>query len=267
MNSEPISITYPPALALLDRRAVVVGGTKGLGAAVVRRLASAGARVIAIGRNRPATTDAVRVVLADVTDPGAAAVIAAAVREEGGLDILVHVAGGSASPSGGHAAMTDADWDAELTLNLLAAVRVDRALSPMLREGGRGAIVHIGSIQSRLLLYDGTLGYAAAKAALRSYSKGLANELGPQGIRVNTVSPGGIRGPGADDLARRTARAHGVDETEGWAILLASLGGVPAGRFARPEEIAEVVGFLVSDAGAFVMGADIVVDGGTVPTI
>ena len=259
--------TYPPALALNGRQAVVVGGTSGLGAAVVRRLAAAGARVIAVGRSEPPATDAARLVLADVSDRGAAAVVAAAAREEGGLDILVHVAGGSASPSGGHAAMTDADWDAELALNLLAAVRIDRALSPLLLERGRGAIVHVGSIQGRMPLYDGTLGYAAAKAALRSYSKGLANELGPQGVRVNTVSPGGIRGPRADGLARRIAQAHGVSDGEGWAMLLDSLGGVPAGRFAAPEEIAEVVGFLVSDAGASVLGADIVVDGGTVPTV
>lgn len=197
MDSEPTATGYPPALALDGRQAVVVGGTRGVGAAVVRRLAAAGARVIAVGRSRPPTTEAVRVVLADVTDPGAAAAIAAAVRQEGGLDVLVHVAGGSASPGGGHAAMTDADWDAELALNLLAAVRVDRVLSPVLLERGRGAIVHVGSLQGRMPLFDGTLGYAAAKAALRSYSKGLANELGPQGIRVNTVSPGGIqaRGP------------------------------------------------------------------------
>lgn len=114
-----------------------------------------------------------------------AEVVAAAVRDEGGLDILVQVAGGSSSPSGGFATMTDTDWDAELTLNLLAAVRIDRALAPMLLARGRGVILHVGSIQGRMPLFDGTLGYAAAKAALRTYGKGLANELAPQGVRVN----------------------------------------------------------------------------------
>ena len=265
MDDDP-NPTYPPALALHGRQAVVVGGTKGLGAAVVRRLVRAGARVIAVGRSEPATPEAARLVVADVTAPQGPAVVEAAVRQEGGLDVLVHVAGGSSAPAGGYASMTDADWDAELALNLLAAVRVDRALAPMLVERGGGAIVHVGSIQARMPLYDGTLGYAAAKAALRAYSKGLANELAPRGVRVNTVSPGGIASPRADELARRLARAHGVDEREGWTMLMDSLGGVPGGRFATPDEVAEVVGFLVCDAAASVLGADVVVDGGTIPT-
>jgi len=111
----------------------------------------------------------------------------------GGAQILVHVAGGSASPAGGFAALTDQHWLDELQLNLLGAVRLDRALVPAMIAAGSGAIVHVGSIQSRMPLYDGTLGYAAAKAALRAYSKGLANELAPKGIRVNTVSPGFIQ--------------------------------------------------------------------------
>jgi NAD(P)-dependent dehydrogenase (short-subunit alcohol dehydrogenase family) len=193
--------------------------------------------------------------------------VAAAVRAEGGLDILVQVAGGSSSPSGGFAAMTDADWDAELTLNLLAAVRMDRALAPLLLERGKGVILHVGSIQGRMPLYDGTLGYAAAKAALRTYSKGLANELAPKGIRVNTVSPGGIAGPGANGLAARIAEAHGVGADEGMTMLMDSLGGIPDGRFAPPDEIADVIGFLAADAGASVVGADIAVDGGTVKSI
>jgi NAD(P)-dependent dehydrogenase (short-subunit alcohol dehydrogenase family) len=128
---------YPSTLSLVGRQAVVVGGTKGLGAAVVNRLRAAGARVIAVGRTQPEQTAAARVVLADVTSPQAAEKIGTAVIEDGGLDILVHVAGGSASPSGGHAAMTDAHWNAELTLNLLAAVRIDRALVPLCWSGER----------------------------------------------------------------------------------------------------------------------------------
>jgi NAD(P)-dependent dehydrogenase (short-subunit alcohol dehydrogenase family) len=263
----PTATDYPPALSLRGRQAVVVGGTRGLGEAVVRRLVDAGARVLAVGRTNPASTPAARLILADATVPGTAESIAAAVREEGGLDILVHVAGGSSSPSGGHATLTDEDWDAELQLNLLAAVRVDRALTPLMIEKRAGVIVHVGSIQSRMPLYDGTLGYAAAKAALRTYSKGLANELGPLGIRVNTVSPGGIQSPGSNGLAVRIAEAHAVSEEEGLKLLMDSLGGIPDGRFAPPAEIAEVIGFLVSDAAASVLGDEVTVDGGTVSTI
>ncbi|MBW0093443.1 SDR family oxidoreductase [Pseudonocardia sp. KRD-184] len=258
--------TYPAALSLSGRRAVVVGGTKGLGEAVVQRLTAAGARVLAVGRTAPATTTAARVVTADVLHPDAAAAIAAALEGEDGLDVLVHVTGGSRSPGGGHAAITDADWDAELALNLLGAVRVDRALSPLLRQGRGGVIVHVGSIQSRMPLWDGTLAYAAAKAALRTYSKGLAAELAGHGVRVNTVSPGGIDGPGAEGLARRIAEARGVSAEEGFQVLMDSLGGIPQGRLAPPSEIAEVIGFLVSDAAASITGADVTVDGGTVPT-
>jgi NAD(P)-dependent dehydrogenase (short-subunit alcohol dehydrogenase family) len=258
--------SYPPALSLDGRHAVVVGGTKGLGAAVVHRLTDAGARVTAIGRTRPPETSATRVIRADATEPGAAESVARMFAEEGGVDVLVHVAGGSAAHEGGHAAMTDADWDAELALNLLGAVRFDRALVPLMLERGRGAIVHVGSIQAKMPLHDGTLGYAAAKAALRAYSKGLANELAPRRIRVNTVSPGGIQSPGADALAARLGASRNVDAAAGMAMLMDSLGGIPDGRFAPPAEIAEVIGFLVSDAAASIVGADITVDGGTIKT-
>ncbi len=258
---------HPPALSLTGRRAVVVGGTRGLGEAVVDRLLAAGAHVIAVGRTAPAASRAHQVVTADVVQPRAGDEVAAAVRGSGGVDVLVHVAGGSSSPGGGHSALTEEHWQHELAWNLLGAVRVDRALSPLLRSSGAGAVVHVGSIQARMPLWDGTLAYAAAKAALRAYSKGLANELAPAGVRVNTVSPGGIAGPGADGLARRIAAARGLSEQEGMGLLMESLGGVPQGRLAPVREIAEVVGFLVSDAAASITGAEITVDGGTVPTV
>lgn len=260
-------MSYPPALSLVGRHALVVGGTRGLGEAVVRRLVEAGARVTAVGRTAPEVSAASRVVLADTTHPEAAVAIAAVIEEEHGLDILVHVAGGSSAPGGGHGALSDADWDAELGLNLLSAARIDRALTPAMLEKGRGVIVHVGSIQGRMPLHDGTLGYAAAKAALRTYSKGLANELAPQGVRVNTVSPGGIDSPGARGLAQRIATSRGISAEAGMQTLMDSLGGIPDGRFAPADEIAEVIGFLVSDAASSVVGADITVDGGTVNTI
>ncbi|MEW1758624.1 oxidoreductase [Streptomyces cyaneofuscatus] len=247
-------------------RATVTGGTRGTGAAVVRHLREAGMDVTVVAR-APGEDEAVRFVPADLADPVAAREAARLVLAEGAPDVVVHVAGGSQSPSGGFSALGEAEWARELDLNLLSAVRLDRELVPAMIEKGRGVIIHVASIQARMPLWDGTLAYAAAKAALRTYSKGLAGQLAPHGIRVNTVSPGGIRTEAADQLVDRLAERLDGDRDAAWDSLVAALGGVPLGRFATPDEVAGVIAFLASDGAASVLGAEIVVDGGTVRTV
>ena len=159
-------------MELDGRRAVVTGGTKGAGAAIVARLRSWGAVVTAVARRAPDVIEADDFVAADLATSVGVDIVADHVRAHGGAQIVVHVAGGSGAPAGGFAALTEQDWADELNLNLLGAVRLDRALAPAMIDAGSGAIVHIGSIQSRMPLYDGTLGYAAAKAALRDLQQG-----------------------------------------------------------------------------------------------
>lgn len=254
---------------LAGKRALVTGGTQGVGAAIVSRLSAAGAKVATTARSERPSSDASDLfVRADVTTSDGAVTVSRAVLERyGGLDILVHNVGGSSAPAGGFSALTDEVWQGELDLNLLAAVRLDRALLPEMLKQRSGVIVHVTSIQRVLPLHDATLAYAAAKAAVATYSKGLANEVGPKGVRVVAVAPGFTETMAAHRLILRLAEERGVDEDAARRGLMDSLGGIPIGRPNRPEEIAELIAFLVSDRAATIHGAEYVIDGGTVPTV
>lgn len=128
-------------------------------------------------------------------------------------------------------------------------------------------IIHISSIQWRLPLFEATLAYAAAKAALSNYSKGLSNEVGPKGVRVISVAPGFTETTAAAALIDRLAVTSGTDSNTAREQLMQSLGGIPLGRPASPTEVAELVAFLTSDRAASITGSEYVIDGGTIPTI
>jgi NAD(P)-dependent dehydrogenase (short-subunit alcohol dehydrogenase family) len=251
------------------KRALVTGGTKGIGEAVVERLRRAGATVVTTARATPRELRQPDMfVEADLSTATGAAKVVSGVRERlGGIDILVHNVGGSSAPGGGFAALTDQAWQDALNTNLLAAVRLDRELLPLMLSQGRGVIIHISSIQRRLPLFDATLAYAAAKAALTNYSKGLSNEVGPKGIRVISVAPGFIETTAATALIDRLAATSGTDRRAARDQLMHSLGGIPIGRPGEPSEVAELVAFLASDRAASITGSEYIIDGGTIPTI
>jgi len=194
-------------LELHGRRALVTGGTKGIGKAVATRLREAGATVLTTARTRPGDLFDNLFVAAEITTPEGCATVANAVRDRlGGIDIIVHVVGGSSAPAGGFAVLDDGQWHRALDLNLLPAVRLDRALLPAMLDQGSGVIIHITSIQRQLPLPEATLAYAAAKAALSNYSKGLSKEVSPKGIRVVRVSPGWVETEAAVGLVEELAK-------------------------------------------------------------
>jgi NAD(P)-dependent dehydrogenase (short-subunit alcohol dehydrogenase family) len=265
-------------LELTGRVAVVTGASRGIGVAVVRTLLDEGARVVATSRRSSPELEALKGDLlhvpADFMDPDAPAdVIARTVEAFGGLDVLVNNAGGPPPgdrlPHAGFLSRGDGDWRAIFEFNLFSAVRASRAALPLLLERGGGAIVNVSSGNARQP-QSFNVDYSAAKAAMSNLTKALSEEFGPQGVRVNAVSPGPVLTPwwtDAGGVADMLAEQSGTDRDGVLATLAPQMMALTTGRLVSPQEIADAVVFLASPRSASTTGADFAVDAGYLKAI
>jgi NAD(P)-dependent dehydrogenase (short-subunit alcohol dehydrogenase family) len=240
----------------VGRRALVTGGSRGIGAAIAQRLLDAGATVVVTARSRHEQTPIGATYFPGdiLTNEGATKIGAEALRILGGLDILVNNAAAARVHLPGSEAIPDDEWQDAVNSNYLSAVRVTNAVLPALRESSAGTIINISS-GGVTPLPAPLMHYGAAKAALNAYSRGLAKELAPARIRVNIVTPGGVVTPGGDVIRKEFTAAMGLPPEAAAAL-------VPLGRLGQPEEIAEMVAYLASDRASWITGHNYYVDGG-----
>ncbi|WP_367140253.1 MULTISPECIES: oxidoreductase [Streptomyces] len=252
------------------KTAVVTGASKGIGLAVTRFLEEDGFRVVGAARTiTPELKEAASLAVSvDLSTPeGPAELIRQAHSAFGSVDVLVNNVGAFSPRTSGFAAIDDAEWQQTFELNFFGVVRAVRAALPHLLES-RGAIINVSSARARGP-QPPTVDYGAAKAALTNLSKALSMELGPKGVRVNTVSPGPTRTPAwtdADGFGAGLAASAGKSLDE-FLDGFPAMAGLTTGRLTEPEEVAEVVRMLASGRTRAVNGADFTVDGGQLKTV
>jgi NAD(P)-dependent dehydrogenase (short-subunit alcohol dehydrogenase family) len=257
-------------LELEGKVAVVTGASKGIGLAIVRTLAAEGARVVggALTVDSLEGIDGVTAVAVDLVDPdGSARLVREAVDRHGRIDVLVNNVGGVKLRLSGFLDVSDDDFERSMQLNFFAALRATRAAVAEMLEQGGGAIVNVASVNSFFHPDGLVIDYGAAKAALLNVAKALSQELGPRGIRINSVSPGPVATDlwlGEHGVAATIAAATGSDAD---AVREQAIASMPTGRFTTPEEVATLVALLASPRTRNVTGSNYVIDGGLVKTM
>ena len=249
------------------QRVLITGGSRGIGAAMVRRFLAGGAKVAAVARTKPVDDPATLFIEADLAHAGGTqAVIRKVMDSWGGVDILIDNFGPSTWLNTDFRGLSDEYWQDILAGNLLAAVRLDRAFVPGMIERGKGIVLHIGSFGHRLAQPGCMIAYSAAKGALAVYSKSLAQSVGGSGVRVNMISPGFILPGGSSATVEMIAASQSIPPEQAVQVLVEQL-GVPLKRSGKPEEVAELAAFLASSRAGYIHGVDYMIDGGTVPTV
>jgi NAD(P)-dependent dehydrogenase (short-subunit alcohol dehydrogenase family) len=262
-------------MQLQKKVAVVTGASRGIGLAAVRALAEEGVKVAAGSRKGSADLDRLAAhydvlsVTGDLsTAEGVECLVAAAHERFGGIDILVNNVGVLTPRLGGVLTVTDEDWTATLNANLFSAIRAVRAALPSLIER-KGAIVTVSSVNA-FLPDPSIIDYTVSKAALTNFSKALSKEVGPQGVRVNTISPGPVETDmwlAEGGMAATVGYAMGVDKETAREQIVDNLGGFATGRFTRPDEVADLIVMLAGGRTSNITGADFVIDGGLIKTL
>ncbi|NML57498.1 SDR family oxidoreductase [Chryseobacterium cheonjiense] len=254
--------------SLKEMVALVTGGTKGIGKAIADRLSNAGIQVIITARTAPAeVTEGQYFIQSDLAQPESAEIIAAEILEKyGRIDIIVNNAGANLSPGGGFSTLSDEHWNNDWQTNFMSVVRINKALLPVMIDQKSGVIVNISTGAAKLPVWEMTMSYSSAKAALNAYSKALANEVATHGVRVNVVSPGLVETPLMLEFIQNMAQSSSVTQEEAYQSVMEKL-NVPLGRMAEPDEVAGIVAYLVSPEAKYITGVNYSVDGGALPTI
>lgn len=254
--------------SLKGQIALVTGGTKGIGKAIADKLSNASVQVIVTARTVPKeNTNGQHFISADLTKSESAETIAKEIlKKYGRIDIIVNNAGANLSPAGGFSTLSDEHWFNDWQTNFMSVVRINKALLPTMIEQKSGVIINISTGAAKQPIWEMTMSYSTAKSALNAYSKALANEVGSKGIRVNVVSPGVVKTPLMLEFIENIAKSSNITFDEALKVVMDKV-NVPLGRMAEPEEIANLVAFLVSSEAKYINGINYSVDGGALPTI